>query len=349
MSGKKKKIIICGVQLPFVYGGAELHVDSLNTELQKRGYQSAIVNIPFKWYPRNEIMKHALVWRILDLSEVDGQKIDVVITTKFPSYGIRHENKVTWLLHQYRQLYDLYLTPYSEFTTSVEDQKIRQMVINFDNQMLSESKKIYANSQTVAARLWDYNKILSEPLYHPPKHVGRYYCDQFQNYVLTISRLENTKRVDLLIRAMQYTSTSSQCLIIGQGSKFDELKQLIASFNLEDRVHLLGFRTDDELLSLLANAGLVYYAPYDEDYGYVTLEAFFSKKPVLTTTDAGGVLEFAKDQQNAYVRRPDPEELGQAIDALLQNKQVAKELGQAGLQSVKDISWDRVIDRLITC
>lgn len=334
------------MQLPFVYGGAELHIDNLNQQLQQRGYQSAIVNIPFKWYPRNEIMKHALIWRIVDLSEVDGEKIDLVIGTKFPSYAVRHENKITWLLHQYRQLYDLYLTPYSEFTQSPKDQEIREMVINFDNRMLTESKKIYANSKKVAERLWHYNKIDSEPLYHPPKHVGRYYCEQFSNYVLTVSRLETTKRVDLLIKSMQYTSPNSQCLIVGTGSQLNALTKLIADLGLDNKVHMLGFKSDDELLSLFANAGLVYYAPYDEDYGYVTLEAFFSKKPLLTTTDAGGVLEFAKNEYNAYIREPQPELLGAAIDELLQKKTLAKELGCHGWQTVQSISWDHVIDQL---
>lgn len=346
MSKTKKKIIICSMQVPFVVGGAELQVANLNAQLLARGYQSTIVNIPFKWYPKNEIMKHALVWRILDLSEVDGQKIDLVIGTKFPTYGVRHDNKITWLIHQYRQLYDLYLTPFSEFTDSLEDKQIRQMVINFDNTMLPESKKIYAESKTVAARLLQYNNLESEPLYHPPKHIGRYYCENFENYILTVNRLEPAKRVDLLIKSMQYTNPEIRCLIVGQGPEHQTLAKLIDTLNLQDRVQLLGFVDDEKLLELYANAGAVFYTPFDEDYGYVTLEAFLSKKPLITTHDAGGVLEFVKENQSALVTKPKAITLGESINQLISNKKKAQEMGKQGFDSVQYITWDNVIDAL---
>ena len=82
--------------MPFVTGGAELHVRSLVEQLRARGYLTELVSLPFKWYPKAKILTHAAAWRLLDLSESNGKPIDLAIGTKFPSYFVRHPNKGRW-------------------------------------------------------------------------------------------------------------------------------------------------------------------------------------------------------------------------------------------------------------
>ncbi len=96
----------------------------------QRGYEVDLIAIPFKWYPPEQIVNSIHLWRQLDLSEADGKKIDLLITTKFPSYMANHPNKVLWLVHQFRQAYDLYETPISGFDPkSRSDNKLRAMII----------------------------------------------------------------------------------------------------------------------------------------------------------------------------------------------------------------------------
>ena len=64
---------------------------------------------------------------------------------------------------------------------------------------------------------------------------------------------------------------------------------------------------DEDLLALYAGCRAVLYAPLDEDYGYVPVEAFLSQRPVITTGDAGGPLEFVEDGVDGLVRPPEPE------------------------------------------
>src|SRR4051794_31359769 len=111
-----KRIVVCEAQVPFVQGGAEYLVRTLVAQLLRRGYAAELVSIPFKWYPKEELLAHAAAWHLVDLSESNGQPIDLVIASKFPTYFVRHPNKVTWLMHQYRSAYDLCGTEYSEFT-----------------------------------------------------------------------------------------------------------------------------------------------------------------------------------------------------------------------------------------
>lgn len=341
----KKKIAICHSQVPFFKGGAELLVQSLAIELNKRGYQSEIVSVPFKWYPNNQLIQSMVNWRGIDLSESNGEKIDLVIGTKFPSYGIQHHNKVTWLVHQYRQVYDLLGTKYSQYGSSPEDYSIRELVKRFDHNSLLESKKIYTIADNATNRLRNFNNIQSETLYHPPKHVGSYYSNEIGDYVLSVGRLDKLKRTDFLIEAMAYTNSNMKCVIAGEGPEKENLKRLVEKLNLKDRVIFLGFVEDKTLLDLYANCLAVYYAPFDEDYGYVTLEAFLSKKPVISRHDSGGVLEFLVKESNGFILE-ETEDIAEKLNFLLDNKHVASSMGNNGYNDIQHITWDNAIDKL---
>lgn len=345
---RKKRIIIAFASVPFIKGGAELLVESLQTELKKRGFETELVSIPFQSNPKIELIKNAFIWRTLNISQIAGKSIDLVIATKFPSYVINHPNKVTWLMHQHRAVYDLYGTPYSDFSNNQEDEILRNQIIRIDEKTLNESKKLYAISKNTANRLKLYNNISAETVYHPPKHYGKYYFEQNGDYILSVGRLEEIKRIDLLIRAMQYTDKQIKCMIAGTGGYETHLKKLVKELKLENRVKFIGFVDDDELIRLYANCLAVFYAPYDEDYGYITLEAFLSRKPVLTCMDSGGVMEFAEHNINALVaNEPDPMVFGEFINRLYNQKNsLASDLGNNGYHKVKDINWDSTIEKL---
>lgn len=344
--GRKKKVAICFPQVPFFHGGAELHVASLKRELVKRGFDAEIVSMPFKWYPAEQLVASMVGWRNADLTESNGEKIDLVIGTKFPSYGIRHPNKIVWLIHQFRQVYDLFGTPYSEYSHLPEHLAIKEMVHRFDNKSLTEARRIFTNASNTMKRLKHYNSISAEVLYHPPQLAGHYYCDEFDNYILSVGRLDRLKRTDKIIRAFAKLKQSDlKLLIAGKGPERENLESLAKELNVQDRIIFMGYVEDKELLKLYANCLAVYYAPFDEDYGYVTLEAFLSGKPVITLSDAGGVLEFVQHEKNGFVAESE-EQIAESIEKLLADKSMAKEMGSQGYVMVKDISWDHVISRL---
>lgn len=289
------------------------------------------------------------MWKTLDISESNGEKVDLVIGTKWPSYFVKHDNKILWLVHQYREAYDLQNQPWGQFRDGTPGRDHLQQFRDADTAALKEAKKIFTISKNVSKRLKDFNGIDSEPLYHPPKHYGHYYSEEYGDYVLSVGRLAEMKRLDLLIRAMKFTDPGVKCLICGTGSSVvsDSLKQLAQEQGVAEKVRFLGFTPDKGLLKLYAESLCVYFAPKDEDYGYITLEAFLSHKPVVTTMDAGGVLEFAENGVNAWVTEPEPEQIGHAINQLYLDKQSARAFGENGYQKVKDISWDNALDRLL--
>ena len=122
------RIAVCSAQVPFARGGTEIFVDDLVQELRKRGHEAELVTVPYKWYPGTRVLTQAFMWRLLDLTEAEGRPIDLVIATKFPSYAVRHRNKVVWLLHQFRQAYELDRTELGQFSESAEDRATRRAV-----------------------------------------------------------------------------------------------------------------------------------------------------------------------------------------------------------------------------
>ncbi|ENZ30837.1 hypothetical protein HMPREF1084_03410 [Clostridium butyricum 60E.3] len=342
----KKKVLVCSAKTPFMYGGAEIHAENLRCNLEKRGFDTELINVPFKWYPNERLITECLIWNMLDLNEANGQKIDLVIPLKFPSYFVQHHNKVTWLMHQHRPIYDLYGTKYSDFDMNNGfHRKIRDELIRLDEKALLESRKIFANSKNVSGRLKKYNKIDSEPLYHPPKNVGKYYNDEAGNYILSVGRLDPLKRVDIVIKSLKFCNKDIYAIIAGTGGMENELRELAEREGVSDRVKFTGFVTDEELIKLYAQSLAIIFPPVDEDYGYITIESFLSKKPVLTAADSGGSLEFVKNNENGFIC-DSAESFGAKMNWLYENKSIAKEMGMQGYEVVKDISWDNVVDKL---
>lgn len=342
-----KTVLVCAVQAPFIVGGAEILVAELRANLERRGFRVDVANVPFKWYPVSELVRQALAWRLLDVTESNGTPVDLVIATKFPSFLVRHPRKVTWLFHQHREAYDLFGTEYCSFTDSAEDRQVRESIQAMDTTALGECRAIFTISKNVAERLGRYNGLPGTPLYPPPQHLGRYRTDGYGDYLFYAGRLDRLKRLDLAVDAMKRVSTGARLKIAGAGPLEPELRKQIGRLGIEDRVDFLGFVSADELVALYAGCRAAYYGPLNEDYGYVTVESFLSRKPVVTTTDAGGPLEFVTEGETGEVAAPDPDAIAAAIDRLWrQPESRLREMGEAGFERVRDITWDHVIDRL---
>lgn len=346
------KIAIATVQVPFITGGAEIHASLLRDELVKRGHEVDIVTVPFKWYPSETLLHCMVMARMMDLTEVNGEPIDAVIAMKFPAYYVKHPNKVLWLLHQHRQAYDLWGTEYGDIHNWEDGEFVRNTIISNDNAYIREARRIFTNAENSAKRLKKYNNINAIPLYHPPINHEKLRCESFGNYIFYPSRIDKMKRQRLLVESARYIKSNTQIYLAGKGSEreIDYLRFLIEKYDLKENVNLLGFITEEEKIDYYANCLGVYFGAYDEDYGYVTMEAFFSKKPVVIHEDAGGPLEFVKNNINGFITSTDPRAIAARIDAWSSDRDKAKQMGAKGYESLlaKNINWDHVIDSLLS-
>jgi glycosyltransferase involved in cell wall biosynthesis len=339
------RVAVCRPQVPFAKGGTEIMTDRLVDELCARGHEAELVTVPFKWYPGTRVLSQAFLWRLLDLHEADGRSIDVVVATKFPSYLVRHHDKRVWLVHQFRQAYELDCTELGQFDDSSEERALRRKVQALDRVALGEATRLFAISQNVADRLERSTGLVAEYLPPPPQDLA-YRCDGYGDFVLSVNRLDRAKRIDLLLEAAAL-DVGLQIVIAGDGPDRGRLEQIARDRGLDRRARFAGRVSEEELADLYARCLAVYYAPVDEDYGMVPLEAFLSEKPVLTTTDAGGPLEVVTDGATGLVVSPDAGELARAAGWLREHRDDAASFGRAGHAVAAEVTWDRAIGRLL--
>ncbi|CRK82485.1 glycosyltransferase family 4 protein [Neobacillus massiliamazoniensis] len=336
-----KKIIVCNTIHPFMTGGSELFTNKLVEELNRAGHNAILVTMPFILkFNKESLEKTCKPWIDLNLSKL----ADVVIPLRFPTWLVNHPNKVVYLNHQLRIAYDLYDKPYGPKHSEIAFEASKY-VAKMDRS-LANAKKIFAVSKNVQSRLKQYSGIESELLYHSLPNEELHYPGTYGDYILSVGRLVPMKRVDLLIKAMALTKTPVRCMIVGEGADRPRLEKLIEDLNVKNKVELTGWVLPERLIDLYAHSLCSFYAPVDEDYGLVTLESFKSAKPVITTQDAGGVLEFVKHDINGWVFPEDAEMFARAMDTLYLNRELACTMGKAGLESVEHINWKNCIKRL---
>lgn len=341
------RIIICTAQVPFVRGGAELLVEGLRDALRNRGHVVDIVSLPYRWQPHQHLLDSILAWRMIDLNEVDGVPVDLVIATKFPSYFVTHRRKIVWLVHQHRQAYDWYGGNFSDFVNTAEDRGIRDALIQADTAALHEAQALYAISANVARRAKRYNFVDCTPLAPPSAYTDLLSHSEYGDYILSDARLDAAKRIDLLIDAVAQMTVPFRFVLTSTGPERDRLTERIAHYGLGDRITLRGFVPTAELMTLYAGARAVYYAPFDEDYGFTTIQAMRARKAVVTTSDAGGTLEFVRDGHNGIVCDPSAAQIATALDRLASDPLEAARLGGHGPATVDHITWEHVCTTLL--
>ena len=212
---------------------------------------------------------------------------------------------------------------------------------------LSENKALFTNSQNTANRLHLYCGVEAKPLYAPPPLHEQLKVGAYGDYLFFVGRLDRIKRLGLAIQALTYTRNAVRLRIAGSGPDLDRLEDLVAELGLDDRVDFLGFTTDADLLELIAGCFAMVLTPLDEDYGFTTLEAFFAGRPIVTTTDAGGVLEFVREGETGFVVEPDPVAVADRIDLLYEDRGLCERLGHEGREMVQDrVSWPKAIAAL---
>jgi glycosyltransferase involved in cell wall biosynthesis len=339
------RLAVCMPQVPFERGGTEIFADGLVQALRGHGHDTELVTVPYKWYPGEQVLTQAFLWRLLDLTEANGRAIDAVIATKFPSYAIRHPRKVVWLLHQFRQAWDLDRTELGQFSESAEDRALRRKVLDFDRLTLGEARAIFTTSSIVAGRLRDSTGLDAEVLAPPPAPLD-FHCTAYEDFILSVNRLDRAKRIDLLIEAAAATP-DVRVVIAGDGPDRERLEQLARERGLDGRATFAGRVDDAELADLYARCRGVYYAPVDEDYGLVPYEAFLSEKPVITATDAGGPLDIVHDHRTGLVVAPTVEDVARACTWLREHEDDARTLGRAGRDLARAVTWDACIERLL--
>lgn len=379
-----KIAIVAPSPVPFTIGGVENLLWGLcNWMNQNTEHQVELIKLPSR-----ELDFWSLIETYRNFYNLDLNYFDMVISTKYPAWMVRHNNHVCYLQHRLRGLYDTchvtqktkrgckkvdFILDYmannpevdslDKFFDMLYDLKknhagvpaeyfdfpapfIRDIIHYLDNNALTNHriKKFLCISETVKNRKEYFPPNSQVVAVHHPSNLKNYTFGEYK-HIFMVSRLDDPKRIDLLIQAMRYVKADIKLYIAGTGPAEEQLKAMAAGDN---RIVFLGFVKDAEVEQYYKDSIVVPYFPYYEDYGLITIEAMMHKKPVITTVDSGGPTEFVKNMETGFVVRPDPKEIAEKIDYFASDPTEAERMGQNAYALAKKITWQNVVDAMLS-
>ncbi|TML13230.1 MAG: glycosyltransferase family 4 protein, partial [Actinobacteria bacterium] len=236
----------------------------------ENGHTAHLVVTPDYGFGR-QTASYWAAWKT-DVRQIAGAPVDQVISFRHPSYAVQHPAHVCWLNHTMREYYDLW----PQFVASISPRNrvketIRRTLTHAADRWLLRGNvsRVVAQSHTIQQRLVNAFNIRADVLWPPPPP-RQYRCEQYGDYIFAASRLMPLKRMHLLVRGL-------------------------AENHVATRVTFIGHAYDDTFVDHLARCRAVCFPPFAEDYGLVTVEAFASRKGVITCSDSGGPTELVRD------------------------------------------------------
>jgi len=347
----KRNICVVTSHVPMVFGGHLIIAQSLVSALKEMGYNSDVIYTPQNRFGRQ--VSAYLANRFTDVGRTgDDEVVDQVITLRYPSYAVKHPLHICWLNHRMREYYDLWDDFLSVIPTGkgkLKERFRRRLIQRIDHRLLRHNvSDLYVISGTIKKRLETWGGIPSKVLLPPPPLGRDYRTERYENFIFTVSRLHRLKRISLLIDAfMLVRDPEVKCYIAGEGDEYKKLQTRIRDNNLEGRVILLGRVSDEQLADYYARCRAVFFGPRNEDFGFVTIEAFRSRKCVITCSDSGGPLDLVQDGQSGFITQPARTEIAERIDTLVADPRMAERMGYAGYEASRSVTWENVVKTLV--
>jgi glycosyltransferase involved in cell wall biosynthesis len=344
-----RRIIVATASPPFAEGGHLVMARELVRALEEHGHEATLLVTPQNRFGRQG-SAYLAAWCTDVAVAHEGRKVDQVISLRFPAYAVRHDNHVVWLNHRMREYYDLwdqFSSPLSAKNRLKEGLR-RALIHRVDRHLLTRrAKRLFVISATVQARLRRWGGYESQVLYPPPPRRA-YRTERYGDYIFGVSRLTALKRFDLVLRALaEPIAGHVRCVIAGEGGELDALVRLSRQLDVYDRVQFIGRIDDQTLIAHLAQCRAVVFPPFNEDYGFVTVEAFASRKAVLTCRDSGGPAELVRDGVNGFVTDPTSESLARALRAVTDDRALAIRMGEAGAADAARMTWPDAVNKLL--
>jgi glycosyltransferase involved in cell wall biosynthesis len=333
---------------PFAEGGHLVMARELVRALRESGHDAGLVVTPQNRFGRQASAYLAAWCTDVELAH-EEKPVDRVISLRFPGYAVQHPNHVLWLNHRMREYYDLWdqFSSHLSWKGRIKEGVRRALIHGVDKHLFSKMQRRYVISGTVQTRLRRFGNIQSEVLYPPPPQ-REYRHETYGNYLFGVSRLSPLKRFDLVLRALAEPAAAGiQCVIAGEGAELQKLQGLAAQLDIAHRVKFIGRVSDREMIEHLARCRAVIFPPFNEDYGFVTVEAFMCGKPVITCSDSGGPAELVRDGVSGFVKDPSPEAIAAAMRALIDDRNLAQRMGDAGYATASQMTWHDAVQELL--
>lgn len=334
---------------PFVEGGHLVIARALVDALRDAGHEADLILTP-----QNRFGRQGAAYLANWLTDVgrtaDGRPTDQVISLRFPSYAVRHPAHVCWLNHTMREYYDLWdrFRAGLSWPHRAKETLRRRLIHAADHYLLTRNvTTLFVQSATIKHRFAAWPDLHAEVLY-PPAPQRPYRVDDYEPYLFFVSRFTPLKRPDLVVEALaQPEAAGIRAVLAGEGEGYADIVALVRARGLESRVSLPGRLSEADLLDHLARCRAVVFPPLDEDFGFVTVEAFAAARPVVTCRDSGGPAELVVDDRSGFVVEPTPGALALAMRRLMDDRDLAAHMGAEGAAQVRELTWAATLSRLL--
>jgi glycosyltransferase involved in cell wall biosynthesis len=339
------KILVAHVTQPGFSGGAEYLVKNLLIELRVRGHEVEYVEFPLNL---SSLSNFPLLCHAFEKIEI--QNTDLVICTKFPATLIKHKNKVTWLIHHFKNIDSEVFR-----LSSVDNNYLHSFIVNKQVKAIKESAKSFTISSHIQNQIIDKLGVKIDVLRTPVSVKQAKIQPLDGNYIFCGGRINSQKRQDLLIQALSLSKQNYKLRIIGLSEDenyFSYLVSLIDQYKLQDRILLENrFLNDLEFKNLIDFSSLCVYIPHNEDnFSIFAGMACLSNKLVVTTSDSGEVASFISQVDSRLVSDNNPTDLSRKLDFAISELKSSPLLLKRQLEVYNSqyfINWDTVISELI--
>lgn len=182
------------------------------------------------------------------------------------------------------------------------------------------------------------------------QNIRRRYRDK--KLIFSLGRLVEYKGYEYLIRAAQYLDESYQIIIGGKGPLYDKLLHLKQELEVQDRVELIGYISDEELGA--------YYGACDvfclssilktEAFAIVQIEAMSCAKPVISTRIPSSGVSWvnADGLSGLVVEAQNPEAIAHAIRSVTQNRETYEHLSAGSFDRYKTLfTRDKMVSKCL--
>lgn len=325
----KRVGILCAGSPVAGNGGAERFYAGLKLGFEQIGCLADFVELE-----ADEPSVEKIVRNYALAADVDVSRYDFVVSSKVPTYAVKHPNHVLFLNHAVRIFDDMFGDRFPD--AQLSDYHDRARIHRADFEALQGVKARMSQGFEISRRLTRWRGMSAQVL-HPPLGFNEFVPGEGAgSYFMIAGRLHPWKRFDLLIKAVRVARRPVRLLIAGEGEHEAELRQLAKGL---EGIEFLGRISDDDLIRLYSDAIAVPFIPQREDYGYVTLEAFASGSPVLTCTDSGEPAHIVRNFETGLVVAPEPQAIADALDWFWDHREEARAMGRRGLDLVNAMSW----------
>ena len=235
---------------------------------------------------------------------------------------------------------------------------LHKAVINYN---LFKADRILSTSKVMAVETGKYTdkEVIVTPFgidldKFKPLNVNSLFNDK-DIVIGTIKTLEEKYGIEYLIKAFaivknKYHNLPLKLLIVGDGSLSENLKKLVHDLNIEDETVFTG-KIAHELVPVYDNmlsVSVSVSVSNSESFGVAIIEASACGKPVVVS-DVGGLPEVVENGVTGIVVPPRaPEKTAEAIEKLVLDEKLRKQMGEAGRKRVaKFYDWNKNVEQMI--